>query len=157
MLIGLLGTTFSEILIGIEIFSFKKIHLKMSAKWRQFCLGHNVLISLMITAIWQTWHRFTATIYVNFMDRVNKRLLLSSIINCCNSLNLYVRWYDKRIHDMVPLDLKRISCLCNTHVKVNDLWTDPNTSTKPEATNIPGSMRTDQAYVGVTALVTYRF
>ena len=35
LLIGPLGTNFSEILIGIQTFSFKKIHLKMSsAKWR---------------------------------------------------------------------------------------------------------------------------
>ena len=38
------GTNFSEILIGIQAFSFKKKHLKMSsAKWRPFCLGLNVL------------------------------------------------------------------------------------------------------------------
>ena len=39
-LIGPLGTNFSEILIGIQTFSFKKLHLKtLSAKWRLFCLG----------------------------------------------------------------------------------------------------------------------
>ena len=44
LLIGRLGTNFSEILIGIQTFSFKKMHLKMSsAKWRPFCLGLNVL------------------------------------------------------------------------------------------------------------------
>ena len=37
LLIGPLGTNFSEILIGIETFSFTKMHLKMSsAKWRPF-------------------------------------------------------------------------------------------------------------------------
>ena len=37
LLIGPLGTNFSEILIGIETFSFTKIRLKMaSAKWRPF-------------------------------------------------------------------------------------------------------------------------
>ena len=37
LLIGTLGTNFSEILIGIQTFSFKKKHLKMSsAKWRPF-------------------------------------------------------------------------------------------------------------------------
>ena len=37
LLIGLLGTNFSEILIGIQTFSFKKIQLKMSyAKWHPF-------------------------------------------------------------------------------------------------------------------------
>ena len=47
LLIGPLGTNFNEILIGIHTFSFKKMHLKMSsAKWRPFCLGHNVLIFL---------------------------------------------------------------------------------------------------------------
>ena len=44
LLIGPSGTNFSEILIGIHTFSFKKIHLKMSsAKWRPFCLGLNDL------------------------------------------------------------------------------------------------------------------
>ena len=42
--IGLLGTNFSEILIEILTFSFKKIRLKVSSpKWRPFCLGFNVL------------------------------------------------------------------------------------------------------------------
>ena len=44
LLIGPLGTNFSEILMEIHTFSFKKMHLKMlSAKWRPFCLGLNVL------------------------------------------------------------------------------------------------------------------
>ena len=43
LLIGPLGTNFIEILIRIQTFSFKKMHLKMSsAKWRPFCLGLNV-------------------------------------------------------------------------------------------------------------------
>ena len=44
LLIGPLGTNFSEILIGVQTFSFKKMHLKMvSAKCRPFCPGLNVL------------------------------------------------------------------------------------------------------------------
>ena len=44
LLIGPLGTNFSEMLIEIHTFSFKKIHLKMSSgEWRPFCLGLNVL------------------------------------------------------------------------------------------------------------------
>ena len=44
LLIGPLGTNFSEILIAIQTFSFKKMYLKMaSAKWRPFRLGLNVL------------------------------------------------------------------------------------------------------------------
>ena len=43
-LIGPLGTSFSEILIEIYTFSFKKIHLKVSSgKWRPSCLGLSVL------------------------------------------------------------------------------------------------------------------
>ena len=37
------GKNFSEILIDIHTFSFLEMHLKMSAKWRLFCLGLNVL------------------------------------------------------------------------------------------------------------------
>ena len=52
LLIGPWGTNFSEILIGIHKFSFKKINLKMSsAKWRPFCLGLNVLINR--TNMWE--------------------------------------------------------------------------------------------------------
>ena len=44
LLIEPLGLNFSEILIKISTFSFKKIHLKISsAKWRLFRLGLNVL------------------------------------------------------------------------------------------------------------------
>ena len=47
LLIGPLGTNFNDILIGIELFSFKKIHLKMSStEWRPFCLGLNVITGI---------------------------------------------------------------------------------------------------------------
>ena len=47
--IGPLGTNFSEILFGIQTFSFNKMHLKMSsAKWRPFFLGLNVLTVLWV-------------------------------------------------------------------------------------------------------------
>ena len=46
LLIGHQGTNFSEMLIEIHTFPFKKIHLKMSSgKWQAFCLGLNVLIN----------------------------------------------------------------------------------------------------------------
>ena len=45
LLIGPLGTNFSEISSEIHAFSFKKMHLKVSsAKWRLFCLSLNELI-----------------------------------------------------------------------------------------------------------------
>ena len=44
LLIWPLGTNFNEILIEIDIFSFKKMHLKiLSGKWRPFCLVLNVI------------------------------------------------------------------------------------------------------------------
>ena len=44
LLIGPLGTNFSDILIEILAFSFKKMRMKVSsAKRRPFCLGLNVL------------------------------------------------------------------------------------------------------------------
>ena len=62
LLIAPLGTNFSEILIEILTFSFKKMHLKvLSAKWRPFCLGLNVLthcglvISYDYTDLGQHW------------------------------------------------------------------------------------------------------
>ena len=48
LLIGPLGTNFSEILIGIQLFSIKEMQLKMSsAKWRPFCLGLNELTDIL--------------------------------------------------------------------------------------------------------------
>ena len=47
LLIGPLGTNFSEISIEIHTFAFKQIHLKMSSgKWRPFCRGLNVLMHM---------------------------------------------------------------------------------------------------------------
>ena len=43
LLIQTIRTNFSEILSEIHKFSFKEMHFKMSAKWRQFCLSLNVL------------------------------------------------------------------------------------------------------------------
>ena len=44
LLTDTLGTNYSEILIEIQTFSFKKMHLKMSSrKWQPSCLGLNTL------------------------------------------------------------------------------------------------------------------
>ena len=60
LLIGPLGTNFSEILRKIHTFSFKKMHLKsLSSKWQSFCLGLNVLIpdqnEESTESHWQDW------------------------------------------------------------------------------------------------------
>ena len=50
LLIGPLGTNFSEIAIEIDIFSFKKMHLKMSSgNWQPSCLGLNVLMCTQVS------------------------------------------------------------------------------------------------------------
>ena len=61
LLIEPLGTIFSEILIGIQIFSLNKMRLKMSsAKWRPFCLGLYVLRPLhhetLFCVVWLHWN-----------------------------------------------------------------------------------------------------
>ena len=58
-----LGINFSEILIEIHTFSFKKMHLKMSSgKWQPFCLGLNVVndsegdrIQCLAYSSWYQW------------------------------------------------------------------------------------------------------
>ena len=57
LLMGPLGTNFSEILIEILTFLFKKMRLKvLSAKRRPFCLGLNVLnISCHIAKSWMPY------------------------------------------------------------------------------------------------------
>ena len=59
LLIGPLGTNFSEIFIEIQTFWFKKMHLKMSAaKWWPFCLGLNVLTDVhMHRSMSQLWKK----------------------------------------------------------------------------------------------------
>ena len=53
MLNGTLGINFAEILIEIQTFSFKKMHLKMSSgKWHPFCLSLNVLLCML----YDPWH-----------------------------------------------------------------------------------------------------
>ena len=59
LLIGLLGTNLIEILIEINTFSFRKMHLKMlSGKWRPFCLTLNVLRETWIPFLCERgqWH-----------------------------------------------------------------------------------------------------
>ena len=70
LLIQPLGTNVSEISIGIQPFSFKKMHLNMSAKWRPFCLGLNVLMKYLqscktASLITSQWRHMAPQILVN--------------------------------------------------------------------------------------------
>ena len=78
LLIGHLGTNFSEILIAIQTFSFKKMHLKMSsAKWRLFCLGLNVL---------SHWY-YSSQIYISVTDsRHYNDVIMSTVASLITSL-----------------------------------------------------------------------
>ena len=58
LLIGPLGTNFSEILIEIQTFSLKKMRLKVSsAKRRPFCLGLNVLRPISTQRTQYLWRK----------------------------------------------------------------------------------------------------
>ena len=64
MLIGPSETNFSEIVIKIYTFSFRKMHLKMSSgEWRTFCLGLNVLMCYfqthLVVGIWSISYETT--------------------------------------------------------------------------------------------------
>ena len=65
LLIGPLGTNFSEMLIEIHTFSFKKIHLKMSSgKWRPFWLALNALTGSVLILV-MGYRLFGANHYLN--------------------------------------------------------------------------------------------
>ena len=69
--IGPLGTNFTEIQIGIQKFSYKKMHLKMSSvKWRPFHLSLNMLTILMWILldcrIYWFWYSISLIIMIKF-------------------------------------------------------------------------------------------
>ena len=84
LLIGPLGTNFSEILIGIQTFSFKKMHLKMSSGKRRPCLGLNVLNIQKHYFIKPVLYSSGATA----QDKFNERLFLNIQLLYCGC-----RWF----------------------------------------------------------------
>ena len=90
LLIGPLGTNFSEMLFGIQTFSFKKMHFKMSsAKWRPFCFGLNVLTVRWNISI--TTGLSFAQHPVAIRQQV-KHWLTFYILNCIQG-NWYILWF----------------------------------------------------------------
>ena len=69
LLIGPLGTNFSEISIEILTFAFKKMRLKVSAaKRRPFCLGLNVLNdSWDERLVWWIWVLYWFVAFTHFL------------------------------------------------------------------------------------------
>ena len=84
LLIGPLGTKFSQILIAIHTFSFKKMHLKLSsAKCLPFCLGLNVLKTTASQGT-LTWRWFIYILYVQNRDvQISCSWLLLSVSVTC--------------------------------------------------------------------------
>ena len=105
-LIGPLGTNFSEILIEILTFSFKKMRLKVSsAKWRPFCLGLNVLPHWRIYAsVHHHWFRWW------LMACSSSKHYLRQILGSCYSYS--------RKNMSVKFEWK----VNNSHSRKKDIW-----------------------------------
>ena len=109
LLIGPLGTNFSEILMGIQTFSFKKMHLNVSsAKWRPFRLGLNVLTPCHQQYI--PWNMYI--------------VLLCFLLLCFLLLCFVLLW----LWPMNGIYLKMVATLSRPQC-VNSLWS--NTITAP--------------------------
>ena len=85
LLIGRLGTYFIQILsIEIHIFSFKKIHSKMSSgKWRSSCLGLNVSI----------YGQFSPIYIHNRYGQSSTDMTRKVVCAMRSKLDLYQRWF----------------------------------------------------------------
>ena len=61
LLIGPSGSYFSKIVLEAQAFSFKKMHLKMPAKGRPFCLGLDEMMAVSVLQGW--WYNLMVTLY----------------------------------------------------------------------------------------------
>ena len=105
LLIGVLGTNFSEISIGIQIFSLKKMHFKMlSVEWRPFCLGLNVLI-------FDRWHRgWAAMTPVKYeCDSMDLTLYQLGIFFSKNNLSMLFPINVMFLYETTPIDYHSVS------------------------------------------------
>ena len=88
LLFGPLGSYFCEILIEIDIFSFKKMHLKLSsAKWRPSCLGLNVLIGQQVIS-W-TYKNWVHCCHVASISYDESTIQVNLLVESGNTF----RWY----------------------------------------------------------------
>ena len=97
LLIGPLGTNFSEILIEILTFSIKKMRLKVSSvKRRPFCLGLNVLTVLLLTGA-HGLLPICVPLYSNEHAIFACRLALFGWSKCCWCHGAYIEWPDPHL------------------------------------------------------------
>ena len=108
LLIGPLGTNFSEILIEILTFSFKKMRLKVSsAKRRPFCLGLNVLRK---AGHWPYYFKIfqRECVVVSDINSVWKDTS-REITDCSKCLSEWPSWNSKKIKHILLLKV-HIGC-----------------------------------------------
>ena len=85
LLIRTIGTNFSEIWIEIRIFSFKKMHLKISsAKWWQYYVGLNVLN-------W-AYHRFTISQWSHWSPATRDSIYIAVISDTTVHTTQQLQW-----------------------------------------------------------------
>ena len=92
LLIGPLGTNFSETLFEIHTVSFRKMHLKMSSgKWQPFCFGLDVLtIDFdIIDGIWFNSPGVDTRIY---MENKLLRVIWKTLLLQCKEPNHQREW-----------------------------------------------------------------
>ena len=82
-----LGTNYSKVLTEIHTFSFKKMHLKMSAKWRIFCLSLNVLRAVHLLKYCSLWKQQWQHGYDNYKPFVSNHI--SKLMNKRNWMKTY--------------------------------------------------------------------
>ena len=108
----------SEIQIGIQTFSYKKMHLKMSSvKWRIFCLGLNVLT--------------TYSLHVDVLSHPSGGSVPWSIIDCSKwmqyDIKLLIIFHCVSVYRIKIIRLMRInaytsSCSTSTKSDYKLLW-----------------------------------
>ena len=115
LVIGPLGINFSEILIKINIFSFKKMHVKLSsAKWRLFRLG--------LSELTQWWRLKCEKVFSHKHDHHK----FNGIVLCQHFQDIYdaVQWMycSKHITGIPNLATVMISCHDETFLTTATKW-----------------------------------
>ena len=120
LLVGHLGTNFSEILIKIHTFPFKKMHLKMSAaKCRPFCLGFNVLIAKKLQQLgWFHTHSVSVFLFHVYPWFGQTRFYITHLITSWLQVSVvYQRSFYKYTHNCETNN----KCCMNTALRHNFL------------------------------------
>ena len=124
LLIGPLRTNFSEILIEILTFSYKKMHLNVSSgKWWPFCLGLNELIWSLTMCDLCGLEQFEAAVVLSFhyyILRVLPTLIVACIMVCTVIISLLYppcssHTYCSMYHGMYCVIISLLYPPCSSH------------------------------------------